>query len=447
MTSEPTMPVRLSDEAVIPLATLDPQGPLDDLEWLGEAIRGARVVAIGESAHYNRESYLLRHRLLRYLVERHGFGAYALESGFVEGWLTDAWVRASGDDAGDQERLGDVMANGVTSLMGPWTEMRALLEWMHGHDRGAAHAVGFYGIDMPGSMVSLLPGLDAVTAYLAGADPGFRPDPAIRETASAFASTSAFSAPATISAYGDLAPERRDALTTGLADLAARLADGATGYARRTSSEAYDRALRSLAITVSLDSMARALARGDYHGMMLERDATIAGTVEWILRREERIVVAAHNGHVQRWPTTMPGMAPATTMGMHLADRLGTAYRVIGMTTGTGWTLNTAPDFYAGRLFAELDAAPQPGSLDALMAASHDGPFATDLRRLSPADATIVRAVSRQRFGTAYADQSPLDAFDIVVHLPHVTPATPDRAALAHASPDVQEAFSRWKPG
>ena len=442
----PRLPIRLSDAAVIPLRTLDPTGPLDDLDWLDQAIGDSRVVAIGESSHYNRESYQLRHRLLRYLVERHGFSAYAMESGFVEGWLTDGWVRGGEDDAGDPEQLSDVMANGMTSLMGLWTQMRAHLEWMRQRNRKSAHPVGFYGIDLPGSMVSLLPGLDAVIAYLAEADPEFPVDPGIRETASAFAGTSAFSAPATISAYGNLASERRDALTAGLTDLTARMMARRLDYRRRTTTEAHERALRSLHITGTLDAMARDLVRGDQHEMMLSRDAAIADTVEWILRREDRIVLAAHDGHVQRCPGALPGMPPTTTMGMHLADRLGKGYVVIGTTSATGEILNTAPDFYSGRLFMDLEEAPQPGSLDALMAASHGGPFATDLRRLSPADTATVRSASRQRFGAVYSDQGPLDAFDIIVHLPHVTPAEPDRAALARAPRDVQEAFSRWKP-
>lgn len=446
MTAEPsTAPIRLRDEAVIPLRTLDPTGPLDDLAWLDRAIGDARVVAIGESAHYNRESYQLRHRLLRYLVERHGFSAYAMESGFTEGWLSDDWVRGSADNADDPEQLSRVMANGMTSLMGLWTQMRAHLEWMRQHNRTASHPIGFYGIDMPGSMVSLLPGLDAVIAYLAEADPAFRTDPSVRETASTFAATSAFSAPATIAAYGNLAPERKDALTASLADLTARMTARRLDYRRRTTSDAYERALRSLNITITLDAMARELSRGNPHGMMLNRDATMADTVEWILRREGRIVVVAHNGHIQRYPVTFPGMPSTTMMGMHLADRLGEDYLVIGTTTATGQTLNTSADFYAGKLFAEMEA-PQPGSLDALMAASHDGPFATDLRRLSPTDAGTVRTVSRQRSGNSYFDVSPLDAYDMIVHLPHVAPAEPDRAALADAPRDVQEAFSRWKP-
>ncbi|MDH6577369.1 erythromycin esterase family protein [Kitasatospora sp. MAP5-34] len=440
-TNTSTAAARLSDEAVVPLRTLDPTGPLDDLEWLDEAVGQARVVAIGESAHYNREFYRLRHRLLRHLVERHGFSAYAMESGFVEGRQVDSWVRGGGD------QLGRVMANGLTSLMGLWTQLGAQLEWMRGHNRTAEHPVGFYGIDLPGSMVSLLPGLDVVLAYLAQADPEFQVDPGVRETASACAAASAFSAPAAIAAYGELAPERRDALTASLAELTARMAGRRLSYLRRTTLDAYEHALVSLRVTVALDTFSREMVRGDRQGMMFNRDATIADTVEWILGREDRIVLAAHNGHIQRWPGAIPGTAPMTPMGMHLADRLGPDYLVIGTTSGTGEILNTGADFYTGTLFKHLDP-PQPGSLDALMAASHDGPFATDLRRLSPADTEAVRAASRQRagIGTFYSEVSPLDAYDVIVHLSHVTAAEPDPAALAHSPHDVQEVFSHWKP-
>ncbi|MGH2599384.1 MAG: erythromycin esterase family protein, partial [Dehalococcoidia bacterium] len=68
----------------IAAASLDPRAPLDDLEPLREVIGDARVVAIGESAHYVREFYLLRHRLLRFLAERRGFAVYALEAPFTE---------------------------------------------------------------------------------------------------------------------------------------------------------------------------------------------------------------------------------------------------------------------------------------------------------------------------------------------------------------------------
>ncbi|MFI9227897.1 erythromycin esterase family protein [Streptomyces rimosus] len=432
---------RLSDEAVRSLRTLDPAQPLDDLDWLDQVIGDARVVALGETAHYNGEFFQLRHRLLRYLVERHGFSAYAMESGCVESRQVDDWTRGG---AGD---LGRVMANGMTSLMGLWTQMRSHLEWMREHNRTTpARPVRFYGIDLPGSVVSLLPGLDAVMAYLEQADPDYRADPEFRETARACAAPSSFSAPAALAAYGQLPCERRDALTAHLADLSERMAGRRLDYLRRTTAEAYEWALRSLRITVTLDGMIREAARGNQQALVSHRDAAIADTVEWILRGEERIVLAAHNGHVQRVPLTLPGMPEATPMGMHLVDRLGADYRVIGATSGTGHVLNTGSDFYDGVLFTELEV-PRPGSLDALMAASHDGPFAVDLRRLSPADAALVRSATQQRtgIGTFYAEQCAMDAYDALIHLPHVTPAAPDPAALAHVPGEVREPFAAWQ--
>ena len=85
---------------------------------------------------------------------------------------------------------------------------------------------------------------------------------------------------------------------------------------------------------------------------------------------------------------------------------------------------------------------PETGSLDALMAASCDGPFATDLRRLSPSGAAV-RAAHQLRYGTYYADLNPLEAFDIVIHLPQVTSADPDPDALAQSPEDVRKAFAR----
>lgn len=440
MTTDISAPARLSPGAVRPLRTLDPAGPQDDLAWLDEAIGDARVVAIGESAHYNRENYRLRHRLTRYLVERHGFGAYAMESGFVEGWRTDDWVR------GGEEPLGEVLANGLTSLMGLWTEMRDHLDWLREHNRTAARPVGFYGIDLSGSNVSPLPALDAVLVYLAQADPDFVVDPGIHETVSAFAVPSALRLAEAVASYGNLAPERRDALTAGLADLTVRMEGHRLAYQDRTGAEAYERAFRALRLAAAIDANARAIARGDQASLLSTRDSAIADTVGWILGREDRIVLAAHNGHVQRWPVRYPGLAPAASMGMHLADRIGEDYLVIGTTNGAGRTLNTGAGFYEGELFTELEP-PRPGTLDALMDASADGPFATDLRRLSPADTAAVRAVSQLHQGNIVGDVSPLDAFDILVHLPRVTAAEPDDTALASASADVRPAFSRQQEG
>lgn len=371
--------------------------PLDDMSWLDEAIGDARVVALGESAHYNRETYLLRHKVLRHLVERHGFTAYAMETGFTEGRSA-----LTGD-------LSDVLANGLTSLTGIWTEMREHLEWQRTTD------ARFYGIDLGGANASLVPGLAAL--------PGV--SDFLRETAAAFGAESVYSAPAALGRYTALEQSTRDTLTAGIAELRARLA----------AERAVDPAVvRSAHLVAALDLVIRAMARGDQREAMSVRDAAMADTVSWILEREDRILLAAHNGHLQRWPGVMPGVEAMTPLGLHLADRLGDDYLVIGATNGTGRTLHHGPEFFTGQFFADLPA-PESGSLDAFMGQLSDEPFALDLRRLSPTEADHVRGAARQRFGPFYAELDATVAYDLIVHLPHVSEASLDAGAL-DASPE-----------
>jgi hypothetical protein len=44
-----------------------------------------------------------------------------------------------------------------------------------------------------------------------------------------------------------------------------------------------------------------------------------------------------------------------------------------------------------------------------------------------------------------YCDTSPLQAFDVVVHLPHINVADPDLSAFAHAPEDIQQALRHAK--
>lgn len=374
--------------------------PLDDLSWLDEAIGTVRVVALGESSHYNRETYLLRHKVLRHLVEHHGFTAYAMETGFTEART------AEGD-------LSDFLANGLTSFTGIWTEMRELLEWQRTTN------ARFYGVDLGGANASLTPGLAAL--------PGV--SDFLRDTAAAFGAESAFSAPAAFARYAALDQSTKDALTAGVAELRARLA---------SERDVDPAVVRSAHLVAALDLTIRAMARGDQREALSVRDAAMADTVSWVLEREDRILLAAHNGHLQRWPGTMPGMEAMVPLGLHLADRLGDDYLVIGATNGTGRTINASPEFFAGEFFGDLPA-PEPGSLDALMGQQSDEPFAVDLRRLSPAEADQVRGASRQRFWPFYAEIDATVAYDLIVHLPHVSEATFDAGALAASPEEVRK--------
>lgn len=70
------------------------------------------------------------------------------------------------------------------------------------------------------------------------------------------------------------------------------------------------------------------------------REELMADTVHWILEREERVVISAHNAHVQRGHL----VNGATALGAHLAPLLGERMVVIGTTRATG----SVPELHRG---------------------------------------------------------------------------------------------------
>jgi erythromycin esterase len=68
-------------------------GTTADLEPFREIVGDASVVALGESWHMSGGFYLMKHRLLRYLVQEKGFRAFAVESNWESVERTNAYVQ------------------------------------------------------------------------------------------------------------------------------------------------------------------------------------------------------------------------------------------------------------------------------------------------------------------------------------------------------------------
>lgn len=426
------------------LTTLDPQASLDDLEFVRDLAGEARVVAIGESTHYTHEFYLLRHRLTRFLVERLGFTAIAFESGFPEAFITDEWIRGGPGD------LAGIKSSGLTYLFGECAEMGAMLTWLrelnisrinNSQPHAGRRAVGFYGIDLPASCGSLQPALRAVHQYLALADPA----QAIRlrrveELAASYVSAEPrcdSEVRRAMAAYCGRPLAERDELTGLLADLTARFDAVELRYRERTGDAAYDLAAQHLRVARQLDTWLRdnaTAAAGEHPFFDINiRDASMAQTVRWILAREQRLVLLAHNLHIQRTPYGLSWLSEdgaaseASSLGHHLARSLGDDYRVIGTTFGEGEVVGVEPDpaaeadgWNVREVVRRLGPA-APDSIDGLLAAVRDTPGALDLRALTPADAALIGGSRPMRSLDQYIDVPVTEAYDALVHVPEVT--------------------------
>jgi erythromycin esterase len=362
---------------------------LDELESLADIFREARVVAVGESAHWIREYGLTRNQITRFLVERCGFTVFGLESGYSEGLAVDAWVR------GGPGNLDDLAREHLTYRMGRCPELRDQLEWM----RSSPRQLRYLGLDVPGSAASPLPALHSVRRWLAGR--GHTPEVAVADELvtlmKAYASEHALHAYA---AYAAQPVADRDRATALLAELGVRLAVHRAGAAVRHE--------------LRLAALSDQMMRGDVGA----RDLGMAETVLQMTRSREKVVISAANNHVQRTRLTGHGfeMAP---LGNHLAAALGEAYVSIALTATAGTTTTRRPDPDAPGGVTVFGAELGPARDDGVEAAFGDEPRVLDLR----AARGLMTGPSSIRVMDGHQETDVLNAFDLVVSLPSITPS------------------------
>jgi erythromycin esterase len=397
--------------------SLDPRAPLDDLEPLADLIGDARVVGIGESAHYVREFYLLRHRLLRFLAERCGFTLYAPEAPFTQAHAIDAWIQ------GGPGTVEEVAATGVAIDLGRCREFHNQLAWMRAHNHTAVRRLRLVGTDVPGSGGSPLPALEAVAAYLRRADPDAL---ALAEQAiglvGRYHHTATFQA---LGRYATLDEAAQDALTATLSRLLARMESMAAWQAGQHHGREHATALWHLRGAWQLDHLHRDVAGRGLAVADASRDAFMAESVLRLLEDgppDLRVVVASHNIHLQKTPITGDGAFGRFPQGYHLAQALGADYLTIAATSTSGRTAQIQPDpsHPLGFQIRDLPLPPAAdGSIEAALATQ--APLAVaDLRAARPAVGDA-ESFQRLRMEGYFTDVPVFDAFDAVAAIPETS--------------------------
>ncbi|MFI1658344.1 erythromycin esterase family protein [Streptomyces sp. NPDC020472] len=399
-----------------PLSHLDPAAPLDDLEPLRDILDGVRVVALGEHSHFIDEFAAMRRRILRFLVERCGFTVLAFEYGFCEAIPLDAWALGRGTD----DDLSALLAAAVPiGLQEPARFIRR-------HNHTAKEPVRFAGIDIPAAGGSLLPALAPVADYLRRIDPEALPtvQSAITIAASFAGDSAAVAAPS----WARLATTDQDTLSALLARLLIRFRSLKPLYLSRGDQHGYDTALRCLEAACHGDYTFRAMAAlfaGD--GLTADtsaRDFYMAESLLWHLNRLEpaaRVVLMAHNAHIQKTPIAFDGRLTGLPMGQYLDDALGDTYFALGLTSLTGHTAEMHRDERAPFGFSMRDTPlepPVPGSIEAAFADTGLGLAVADLRQ---ARAENLSGPDRIRMQSVHLHTPVLDAFDGILSIPAST--------------------------
>lgn len=380
-----------------PLTTTRAADPLDDLVPLRAAAADADVVGLGESVHGAAEELTLKHRALRVLVEQLGFRSVAWEEDWTTGRRINDYITTG---AGDLPTL-------MARMSPQWQsrEVADVLRWLRAFNAARPDKVQFVGVEY------YLTGADAyadLDAYVAATAPDRVPAlraqlaPIRPSTPDVFAH---------IQAYGAV-PDKQPLVAHARAVL-----DLVAGLPHAPGDRAH---------AESVHTAAQVLAFHEHFALPVPqshsyRDEHAAANVAWWRDLTgDRIAYWAaspHTASARDLRITGPtGELRFTSAGAHLRDRYGARYRSIGFLFDHGSAGGPAPGPPAEGWFEQPLGRP--------------GAFVLDLRASAPPevrrwlDAPIVTRGPGGP-GSVVDGGTAAQWFDLVVHVPEVTPAGP----------------------
>jgi len=303
-----------------PLETTDPESDLADSDFLDEAIEGAAIVGLGEATHGTREFARLKHRIVRFLVER-GFRTVSFEADVAAMAVVDDYVRFG---SGDPES-----ALAAASRWQWRTQaVRELLAWLRSFnenrpldDRVRVRGIDLSAPDAPATRLRTtlesvgpadVDGEQLVTLTASGVPTGA----AERDTWLDDVSKSARSIRDRLDNHGSASLDEHEARVLGTARHLCRVVERTCEWHR-----------------------VRHEHDGPHAAGMAERDHLMGKNVAWSAERDtgEGVVVWAHNSHVQRG-TFDDGRvwSDAATLGERLDRRFSGRYVPLGFDFGRG---------------------------------------------------------------------------------------------------------------
>lgn len=353
----PEAVVRWLSDRALPIETTEIDRPTDDIAALATVLAKARVIGIGEATHGTHEYFRLKHRLLERLVTHHGVTLLAMEANFSDAEQVDTWIRTGAGTVDDA----------MKGLFIVWRteEVRDLLVWMRKWNADPRHKkkIGFRGYDVQGARSSMT----ALRAYFRKVDPT-----AENEVLGPLAPLDADT-----NARGMLELGETEATATreAAAQLLERLVSSRGVYVTRSSLA--EHALAMQHARVLEQARARFAAKG-FPEQFAARDRAMAENVVWLLGqigKDERMMVWAHNGHIQIDASTLL----AANMGTLLHERLGSDYLAAGFVLDEGsyraWVKPGEP------VIADVAVGPrEPGWVSEAFARVGAPMFAVDLR-------------------------------------------------------------------
>ncbi len=400
--------IRQAKERAVPLASVDPGAADTDLEVLREVVGDASIVCLGESQHMMREQYQLKHRIVRYLVERMGFTHIAIEDSLYGALAIDDHIK--GADTSPEEAL---CGTGGWYL---WDteEMLELVRWLRSHNDGlmAGPKVSYVGLDIQDPW----PGIKFLRDYFGRVDPPYSESlEARREVFEVFDKPIWLQVRA---GYAKLEPEAKRAIEDTLMEIGARLEARRAEYVESAGDKAHGDAVLVAALLLKSHEHFLELEADEDGEVGVREKAMFDGVVRLkeTSRPGARIIVWVHNAHAAKSPvrflnTSIPESLQLELMGTMLKRKYGGEVRSIGMAS-------------LGIDSKRSDSGGRPDVLDHVLSRTGRDLFFLDLAGMKSRDEGEHPLSSPWKLTAdmgGFLSLVPAEAYDALVFIKHVT--------------------------
>ena len=281
-------------EAANPITSVEPETKGNDLDGLNDIVGDAQIVLLGESQHMMHEQYLLKHRIIRFLVEKMNFNHVAIEDSYYGTIAINQYI--NGSDISPEHALRDT---------GGWylwdtEEMLSFIKWLREYNDSAADAqkVDYSGIDIQDPW----PGIRYLYDYFKKTDPEYADYLENRKQI-----FEVFNQPIWIKVrygYADLNPEQKQSIETSLKEMKEKLNNFRQKYIKASGEEVFKDAVLVVRYLLKSHEFFMGFEESDSLGGSI-REKAMFENVNRILkemRENEKLIIWVHNAHAAKSP-------------------------------------------------------------------------------------------------------------------------------------------------
>ena len=381
----------------------------EDMTILNSIVKDASIVCLGESRHDLREQFKLKNRLVKHLIEELGFRTFALEASFPYAYRLNDYLNAG---AGD---LNQIMSEMPGWFLWDTQEMLELFIWLKEFNSQTDDKVKFYGFDI----VAPNDALDQIFNYLERVGDEYSNSIQDLDFGREFINDNHW--PTTLEQFTTISEERKSMIKKNVDQLYQTLEKEEGNFTNNSSEQEFQWILK---LAYSVKEAIHMFLTNDRIQMGLIRDEAMANLCSWIIGREGKTIIWAHNVHIANAEFTM-SMFPGQKikgMGAWLAEEFNDKLISIGGTFGKG-------EFrHEGRNFQP----PNEATIDGLMAQLDLDNLIVDLRGAAnqPGLNKWLNSENSMRGQEFEMFCVPIDAFDALFYTNNVSKVQYNRTTI-----------------